>query len=77
VNLHAAGLHSNFQKNYEKWKNSQKYGFLPFLARFVDDVSMTSSWGPGLGDVSMTSSGDVAVSGRSTGAVRWRTGVAI
>ena len=50
---------------------------MPLLARLVDDVSMTSSWGPRLGDVSMTSSDDVAVSGRSTGAVRWGTGVAI
>jgi hypothetical protein len=43
----------------------------------MDDVSMTSPRGPGSDDVSMTSSGDVAVSGRSTGAVRWRTVVAI
>jgi len=35
---------------------------------------MTSSWGPGLGDVIMTSSGDVAVNDRSTGAMRWRPG---
>jgi len=35
---------------------------------------MTSSRGPRLGDVIMTSSGDVAVNDRSTGAMRWRPG---
>ncbi len=35
---------------------------------------MTSSRGPRLDDVIMTSLGDVAVNDRSTGAMRWRPG---
>jgi len=55
-------------------KIGENMAFLALLARFLDDVSMTSSWGTGLDDVSRTSSGDVAVNDWSTGAMRWRPG---
>ena len=67
-------LNSIFQKNMRKLRKWRKYGFLVLLARFLDDVSMTSSRGPGLDAVIMTSPGDVAVNGRSMGAMRWRPG---
>ena len=59
-------------KNGKKHEFLAKIDLLVFLARIRADVSMTSLVGSRSDDVMLMSSGDVAGSGWSTGAVTWQ-----